>query len=97
MMLLSRFIFRKYGWGVAAQITPTVLLITGIAFFGLVLFSGVARLRLWAGQYPNITGTATPCRLGDGLLARHDAAGARGVLSQDLHVMHASSKDLTGW
>ena len=40
MMLLSRFIFRKYGWGVAAQITPTVLLITGIAFFGLVLFSG---------------------------------------------------------
>ena len=40
MMLLSRFIFRKYGWGVAAQITPTVLLITGVAFFGLVLFSG---------------------------------------------------------
>ncbi|BDA49057.1 ADP,ATP carrier protein 1 [Coccomyxa sp. Obi] len=40
MMLLSRVIFRKYGWGVAAQITPTVLLITGVAFFGLVLFSG---------------------------------------------------------
>ena len=40
MMLLSRFIFRKYGWGVAAQITPTVLLITGIAFFGLIVFSG---------------------------------------------------------
>jgi hypothetical protein len=39
MMLLSRFIFRKYGWGVAALITPTVLLITGVAFFGLVLFS----------------------------------------------------------
>ena len=29
MMLLSRFIFRKFGWGVAALITPTVLLVTG--------------------------------------------------------------------
>ena len=29
MMLLSRYIFRKFGWGVAAAITPTVLLITG--------------------------------------------------------------------
>lgn len=40
MMLLSRYIFKKYGWGVAAAITPTVLLVTGVAFFGLVLFSG---------------------------------------------------------
>lgn len=39
MMLLSRFIFRKFGWGVAAAITPTVLLVTGIGFFSLVLFS----------------------------------------------------------
>ncbi|XP_042518093.1 ADP,ATP carrier protein 1, chloroplastic-like [Macadamia integrifolia] len=39
MMLLSRFIFRKFGWGVAAAITPTVLLVTGIAFFSLILFS----------------------------------------------------------
>lgn len=39
MMLLSRFIFRKFGWGVAAAITPTVLLITGVSFFSLVLFS----------------------------------------------------------
>lgn len=31
MMLLSRFIFRKFGWGVAALITPTVLLLTGKA------------------------------------------------------------------
>ena len=29
MMLLSRTIFKRYGWGVAALITPTVLLITG--------------------------------------------------------------------
>lgn len=40
MMLLSRVIFRKFGWGVAAQITPVVLLITGVAFFGLLLFGG---------------------------------------------------------
>ncbi|XP_002974477.2 ADP,ATP carrier protein 2, chloroplastic [Selaginella moellendorffii] len=39
MMLLSRVIFRKYGWGVAAAITPSVLLVTGVAFFSLVLFS----------------------------------------------------------
>jgi AAA family ATP:ADP antiporter len=39
MMLLSRVIFRKYGWGVAATITPTVLLATGVAFFGLILCS----------------------------------------------------------
>eukprot|EP00884_Botryococcus_braunii_P011321 jgi/Botrbrau1/2018/Bobra.0047s0003.1 len=37
MMILSRFIFRRFGWGGAAQITPTVLLVTGVAFFGLVL------------------------------------------------------------
>lgn len=41
MMILSRYIFRYFGWGVAALITPTVLLITGIAFFSLVLFRWV--------------------------------------------------------
>lgn len=29
LMIASRFIFAKFGWGVAALITPTVLLITG--------------------------------------------------------------------
>ncbi|KAG4143520.1 hypothetical protein ERO13_D06G193700v2 [Gossypium hirsutum] len=38
MMLLSQFIFDKYGWGVAAKITPTVLLLTGVGFFSLILF-----------------------------------------------------------
>jgi len=37
MMLVGRFIFRRFGWGVAAAITPTVILITGIIFFSLVL------------------------------------------------------------
>ncbi|KAL8537558.1 hypothetical protein ACS0TY_012614 [Phlomoides rotata] len=40
MMLLSQWIFNKYGWGAAAKITPTVLLITGVAFFSLILFGG---------------------------------------------------------
>ncbi|ERM97094.1 hypothetical protein AMTRI_Chr05g72590 [Amborella trichopoda] len=38
MMLLSRVILQKYGWGVAAMITPTVLLLTGVGFFSLILF-----------------------------------------------------------
>ncbi|KAL3511838.1 hypothetical protein ACH5RR_024555 [Cinchona calisaya] len=38
MMLLSQWIFDKYGWGVAATITPTVLLLTGVGFFSLILF-----------------------------------------------------------
>ncbi|OVA06550.1 ADP/ATP carrier protein [Macleaya cordata] len=40
MMLLSQWIFEKYGWGVAAKITPTVLLVTGVGFFSLILFGG---------------------------------------------------------
>ncbi|EFN52101.1 hypothetical protein CHLNCDRAFT_56336 [Chlorella variabilis] len=40
MMIISRWIFSKFGWGMAALITPTVLLLTGVIFFSLVLFSG---------------------------------------------------------
>mmetsp|Transcript_26599 Transcript_26599/g.57881 ORF Transcript_26599/g.57881 Transcript_26599/m.57881 type:complete len:589 (-) Transcript_26599:115-1881(-) len=40
MMITSRYIFSKFGWGVAALITPTVLLATGAIFFALVIFSG---------------------------------------------------------
>lgn len=38
MMLLSRIIFKKFGWGTAALITPTLLLITGLIFFSLLMF-----------------------------------------------------------
>jgi len=37
MMLFGRFVFRKWGWGTAAMITPSVLLATGVAFFALCL------------------------------------------------------------
>jgi AAA family ATP:ADP antiporter len=40
MMIISRWVFDRFGWGMAALITPTVLLITGVIFFSLVLFSG---------------------------------------------------------
>ncbi|CAM9592344.1 unnamed protein product [Choristocarpus tenellus] len=39
MMILGRFIFQKFGWGVAALVTPTVLALTGAGFFSLILFS----------------------------------------------------------
>eukprot|EP00183_Erythrolobus_madagascarensis_P005099 CAMPEP_0185856544 /NCGR_PEP_ID=MMETSP1354-20130828/29049_1 /TAXON_ID=708628 /ORGANISM="Erythrolobus madagascarensis, Strain CCMP3276" /LENGTH=649 /DNA_ID=CAMNT_0028558801 /DNA_START=1084 /DNA_END=3033 /DNA_ORIENTATION=+ len=38
MMLAGRFIFQKFGWGAAAMVTPVVLGITGLVFFGLTLF-----------------------------------------------------------
>lgn len=39
MLFVGGNVIRKFGWGVAAQITPVVLLITGIAFFIFVLFN----------------------------------------------------------
>jgi len=38
MMLAGRIVFKQFGWGVAALITPITLLTTGIAFFSLTLF-----------------------------------------------------------
>ncbi|CDR34749.1 NTP/NDP exchange transporter [Criblamydia sequanensis] len=39
MMFIGGWIIRKKGWGFAAAITPTVLLLTGIGFFSFVIFS----------------------------------------------------------
>lgn len=39
MMLVGRYIFRKFGWGAAAMVTPIVLGVTGVGFFSLILFS----------------------------------------------------------
>ncbi len=38
MLFVGGNVIRRFGWGVAAQITPVVLLLTGIGFFGMVLF-----------------------------------------------------------
>ena len=38
--LRARLIFKYFGWGVAALITPITLLTTGAAFFSLTLFPG---------------------------------------------------------
>ena len=37
MMLFGRFVLNRWGWGTAALITPSVLLVTGVAFFALCL------------------------------------------------------------
>ena len=37
MMLVGRWIFKQFGWGTAAAITPTVILVTGVIFFALLL------------------------------------------------------------
>mmetsp|Transcript_18546 Transcript_18546/g.17866 ORF Transcript_18546/g.17866 Transcript_18546/m.17866 type:complete len:564 (+) Transcript_18546:48-1739(+) len=41
MMLGGRVIFKRFGWGAAAAITPITLLTTGVAFFSLILFPAV--------------------------------------------------------
>jgi len=41
MFFVSSNVIRKFGWTVAALITPVVLLATGMGFFGFVLFQGV--------------------------------------------------------
>jgi AAA family ATP:ADP antiporter len=38
MLFVGGNIIRRFGWGVAAQITPIVLLISGIGFFSFVIF-----------------------------------------------------------
>jgi len=39
MMILAKQIFARFGWGVAALVTPSMLLVTGLIFFALVLGS----------------------------------------------------------
>lgn len=39
MMLLGRTIFQKFGWRFAALVTPSMIGITGLAFFSLQLFA----------------------------------------------------------
>ncbi len=38
MLFVGGNVMRRFGWGVAAMVTPIVLLLTGVAFFSFVLF-----------------------------------------------------------
>lgn len=38
MLFVGGNVIRRFGWGVGAQITPVVLLITGVGFFSFVIF-----------------------------------------------------------
>eukprot|EP00193_Tetraselmis_chui_P004026 CAMPEP_0177769938 /NCGR_PEP_ID=MMETSP0491_2-20121128/10627_1 /TAXON_ID=63592 /ORGANISM="Tetraselmis chuii, Strain PLY429" /LENGTH=593 /DNA_ID=CAMNT_0019287057 /DNA_START=106 /DNA_END=1887 /DNA_ORIENTATION=+ len=40
LMIFGRFVFQRFGWRTAALFTPSILLITGLLFFALVLCSG---------------------------------------------------------
>jgi AAA family ATP:ADP antiporter len=40
MLFVGGNVIRRKGWGFAAQITPVVLLITGVLFFSFVIFKG---------------------------------------------------------
>ena len=40
MLFVSSNVVRRFGWTVAALVTPVVLLTTGIGFFGFILFQG---------------------------------------------------------
>lgn len=42
MGFVGGYIIRTYGWGVAAVLTPLMLLLTGSAFFGFVIFRDTA-------------------------------------------------------
>ncbi len=45
-MIVGSNILRRVTWGVAAMLTPIMILLTGIAFFGFVLFDDVLALYL---------------------------------------------------
>merc|ERR1719313_978677 len=63
MMLASRFIFKKYGWGVAALITPVVLAATGVGFFLLVLNGTALEPSLaMLGLTPLMAAVFDPCK-----------------------------------
>lgn len=38
MLFVGGNVIRRFGWGIAAQITPVVLLLTGVGFFSFVIF-----------------------------------------------------------
>jgi AAA family ATP:ADP antiporter len=40
MMLVGRQILQRFGWGAAALVTPSMMLVTGIVFFSLILQPG---------------------------------------------------------
>ena len=49
MIGVASLVFRKFGWGTAAAITPLLMLLTGGIFFGLSI----------GGLYPGATAIAT--------------------------------------
>ena len=85
MMVAGSSILNRFGWGVAALITPTVLLETGATFFSLVLAPGERPLR--SGRTP-LEAFSPKAFLGRDLVsggrgAGHHAANAGRVRGRD--------------
>jgi AAA family ATP:ADP antiporter len=55
MMFIGGWIIRTFGWGVAAMLTPLMLLATGIGFFAFVLFSGSEMLQGFVAYFGTTT------------------------------------------
>ena len=51
LMLTGRFVFQYLGWKVAALATPSIMLLTGGAFFGLSLAASMGGSSLAVGQF----------------------------------------------
>ena len=52
-MLVGSNILRRVSWGVAASITPIMMLLTGLAFFAFIFFDNVVAPKLSLGKGPS--------------------------------------------
>lgn len=60
MLFVAGNVLRKFGWTVAAMVTPVVVLVLGIAFFNLIIFE--ESFKPWLTQYGvNVLGLAVFC------------------------------------
>ena len=94
MIGIASVVFRRFGWGTAAAITPIGMVVAGGVFFGLSM----------AGMHPGTSGLATAAvMMGAVAQARKDALGAgashldvlvhkRGGHSSACPASHASSE-----
>ncbi len=45
MMFIGGWIIRRFGWGIAAMLTPIILMLTGLGFFSFVIFQDSSLLQ----------------------------------------------------
>jgi hypothetical protein len=72
-MVVSRLVFQYAGWGVAAAVTPAVMGMAGVVFFGATLASQMA------GLSPEMAATIAGVGATAGIVTQVGAAGAGAV------------------